>query len=41
MLFFKVGEIMQGLSVARSRRSIRTLLDLRPDIARACGGTGS
>ena len=32
MLFFKVGEIMQGLSVRRSRRSIRTLLDLRPDI---------
>ena len=34
MLFFKVGEIMQGLSVARSRRSIRSLLDLRPDVAR-------
>ena len=34
MLFFKVGEIMQGLSVARSRRSIRALLDLRPETAR-------
>ena len=34
MLFFKVGEIMQGLSVARSRRSIRSLVDLRPDLAR-------
>jgi Cd2+/Zn2+-exporting ATPase len=34
MLFFKVGEIMQGLSVARSKRSIRALLDLRPDAAR-------
>jgi Cd2+/Zn2+-exporting ATPase len=34
MLFFKVGEIMQGLSVARSRRSIRSLLDLRPGVAR-------
>jgi Zn2+/Cd2+-exporting ATPase len=34
MLFYKVGEIMQGLSVARSRRSIRALLDLRPDTAR-------
>jgi len=34
MLFFKVGEIMQGLSVARSRRSIRSLLELRPDVAR-------
>ena len=34
MLFYKVGEIMQGLSVARSRRSIRALLDLRPETAR-------
>jgi Cd2+/Zn2+-exporting ATPase len=34
MLFFKVGEIMQGLSVARSRRSISALLALRPDTAR-------
>ncbi len=34
MVFYKVGEIMQGLSVARSRRSIRALLDLRPDSAR-------
>jgi len=34
MLFFKVGEIMQGISVARSRRSIRALLELRPDTAR-------
>ncbi len=34
MLFFKVGEIMQGLSVSRSRRSIRSLLELRPGIAR-------
>ena len=34
MLFYKVGEIMQGLSVARSKRSIRALLELRPDTAR-------
>lgn len=34
MLFYKVGEIMQGLSVARSKRSIRALLALRPDTAR-------
>ncbi|HTZ53138.1 MAG TPA: heavy metal translocating P-type ATPase, partial [Spirochaetia bacterium] len=34
MLFYKVGEIMQGLSVARSKRSIKALLDLRPDLAR-------
>jgi Cd2+/Zn2+-exporting ATPase len=38
MLFYKVGEIMQGLSVARSRRSIRALLDLRPDTARVRRG---
>ncbi len=34
MLFFKAGEIMQGLAVARSRRSIRSVLQLRPDTAR-------
>ena len=34
MLFYKVGEILQELSVARSRRSIRKLLELRPDFAR-------
>jgi Cd2+/Zn2+-exporting ATPase len=34
MVFFKVGEILQSLSVRRSRRSIRQLLELRPDTAR-------
>ena len=34
MLFFKTGEILQGISVRRSRNSIRALLDLRPDTAR-------
>jgi Zn2+/Cd2+-exporting ATPase len=34
MLFYKVGEILQEYSVARSRRSIRNLLELRPDFAR-------
>ncbi|MGD0725342.1 MAG: heavy metal translocating P-type ATPase [Spirochaetia bacterium] len=34
MIFFKVGEILEHLSVDRSRRSIRKLLDLRPDSAR-------
>src|SRR5208337_307455 len=34
MLFFKAGEIMQGLAVTRSRRSIKALLELRPDTAR-------
>jgi Cd2+/Zn2+-exporting ATPase len=34
MVFFKVGEILQSLSVQRSRRSIGKLLELRPDSAR-------
>ncbi|MCX6377585.1 MAG: heavy metal translocating P-type ATPase [Armatimonadetes bacterium] len=34
MLFYKIGEILQEFSVARSRRSIRKLLELRPDFAR-------
>jgi Zn2+/Cd2+-exporting ATPase len=34
MVFFKVGEILQELSVQHSRRSIRGLLELRPDSAR-------
>jgi len=33
MLFFKVGEFFQNLSVNRSRRSIKALLDVRPDYA--------
>jgi Zn2+/Cd2+-exporting ATPase len=34
MVFYKVGEILQEFTVARSRGSIRKLLELRPDIAR-------
>ena len=34
MIFYKVGEILEDLSVDRSRRSIGGLLELRPDIAR-------
>jgi Zn2+/Cd2+-exporting ATPase len=34
MIFYKMGEILQGISVARSRRSIRRILDLRPTLAR-------
>jgi Zn2+/Cd2+-exporting ATPase len=34
MVFFKVGEILQDLSVERSRRSISALRALRPDMAR-------
>ena len=40
MVFFKAGEILEELSVARSRRSIRRLLDLRPDSARIRGNGG-
>lgn len=33
MLFYQIGEYVQGLSVNRSRRSIRALMDVRPDQA--------
>lgn len=33
MLFYGVGELCQGLAVGRSRKSIRALMDLRPDRA--------
>jgi len=33
MLFYNLGEFIQGLSVNRSRRSIRALLEIRPDKA--------
>ena len=33
MIFFKAGEFLQNLAVARSRRSIRSLLAARPDTA--------
>jgi Cd2+/Zn2+-exporting ATPase len=33
MLFFKVGEFLQDLSVERSRKSIKSLLEIRPDYA--------
>lgn len=33
MLFYKVGELFQELSVSRSRRSIKSLLEIRPDSA--------
>jgi Cd2+/Zn2+-exporting ATPase len=38
MLFYKIGEILQDLSVSRSRRSIRKLLELRPREARISEG---
>lgn len=33
MLFYSVGELFQDLAVGRSRRSIRALLEMRPDHA--------
>ncbi len=33
MLFYQVGEIFQGMAVNHSRRSISSLLDIRPDYA--------
>jgi Cd2+/Zn2+-exporting ATPase len=33
MLFYQIGEFFQGLSVSRSRRSIKSLLEIRPDSA--------
>ncbi|MBE9013200.1 heavy metal translocating P-type ATPase, partial [Pseudanabaenaceae cyanobacterium LEGE 13415] len=31
MLFFRIGELFQGYAVGRSRKSIRALLEVRPD----------
>ncbi|MBL0712437.1 MAG: cadmium-translocating P-type ATPase [Desulfosarcina sp.] len=33
MIFYKIGELLQGLAVSRSRRSIKSLLAIRPDTA--------
>ncbi|MFE4105016.1 heavy metal translocating P-type ATPase [Almyronema epifaneia] len=33
MLFFQIGELFQGLAVGRSRRSIKALLAVRPEVA--------
>jgi Zn2+/Cd2+-exporting ATPase len=33
MLFFRIGELFQEFSVGRSRRSIKALLEVRPDAA--------
>lgn len=34
MLFYELGEFLEGRAVARSRKSIAALMDLRPDFAR-------
>jgi Cd2+/Zn2+-exporting ATPase len=33
MIFFKIGELLQNLAVSRSRKSIKSLLEIRPDFA--------
>ncbi len=33
MLFYQIGEWFEGIAVGKSRRSIRALMDIRPDIA--------
>ena len=33
MLFFQVGELFQNIAVERSRKSVASLVDLRPDVA--------
>lgn len=33
MLFYQIGEILQDLAVGRSRKSIRAIMDIRPDFA--------
>ncbi|MBQ9091771.1 MAG: heavy metal translocating P-type ATPase, partial [Anaerotignum sp.] len=38
MLFYQVGEAFQDYAVARSRKSITALLDIRPDFARLVAG---
>ena len=41
MLFFKVGEMFQDFALNRSRRSIKSLLEIRPDYANLQSGSDS
>lgn len=41
MLFYQVGEYFQDLAVNKSRRSIASLMDIRPDYANLIEGDGS
>ena len=38
MLFYQVGEYFQGYAVAKSRKSIASLMNIRPDYANLCEG---
>jgi Cd2+/Zn2+-exporting ATPase len=33
MIFYKIGEFLQGIAVSRSRKSIKTLLEIQPNFA--------
>jgi Cd2+/Zn2+-exporting ATPase len=39
MFFYRIGEFFQDLAVARSRHSIESLMDIRPDFANVLSGT--
>jgi Cd2+/Zn2+-exporting ATPase len=41
MLFFKVGEMFQEVALNQSRRSIKSLLEIRPDHANLCVADGT
>jgi Zn2+/Cd2+-exporting ATPase len=38
MLFYQIGELFQGIAVNRSRKSITSLMDIRPDYANVKDG---
>lgn len=40
MLFYQLGELFQGMAVNRSRKSIQSLMDIRPDYANVLIGSG-
>ncbi|MEK8129618.1 heavy metal translocating P-type ATPase [Paenibacillus filicis] len=40
MFFYQVGELFQGIAVNRSRKSISSLMDIRPDYANLQAGDG-
>ena len=38
MLLYQIGELFQSIAVDRSRKSVRALMDIRPDMARVVKG---
>ena len=39
MLFYQIGEFLQGIAVGKSRKSITSLMEIRPDYANLKVGT--